>query len=317
MAVTLIEASQIAMGQDQTLRAGIIDIFRENSPILNSMVYENISGNALNFVREATLPSVAFRGVNESYTASEGKVEDITEALKIAGGDLDVDTFLVKTGGPSQLATQTNMKAKALALTLEKKMIKGDNTSDKKEFDGLQNRLSATSDQLVHNATANGAGLSLVKLDELIDAVVDPNFLIMNKTHARRISAAARLTTVTGTVNFEINEIGRRVMVYNDLPILIVGKDETNTEILGFSEQSWNTTAWHTTDANSASIYCVNVGIDALHCIQNGVMDVRYLGEIDDSPVHRTRIEWFITLANLINDCMARLSSVEDSAVTA
>lgn len=315
MAVTLIEASQIALGRDETLRSGIIQIFAENSPLLDAMIYENISGNALTFSREATLPSVAFRGVNEAYTANEGVLEDITESLKIAGGDLDVDTFLVKTGGPNQLSTQTNMKAKSLSLTMEKKIIKGDNTTYVKEFDGLQNR--CTGDQLVHNAVTTGAGLSLVKLDELIDAVANPTHLIMNKTHVRRLSAATRSTTVAGTVIFEKDTMGRRVAYYNDLPILIVGKDETNTEILGFTEQSWNTTDWAGADANSASIYCISIGIDALHMIQNGIMDVRYLGELQTAPVHRTRIEWYTSLANMIDDCKARLSSVENSAATA
>jgi len=315
MALTLIEASQIALGRDETLRAGIIEIFAENSPLLDAMIYENISGNALTFSREATLPSVAFRGVNEAYTASEGAIEDITESLKIAGGDLDVDSFLAKTGGPTQLSTQTNMKAKSLALTIEKKIIKGDNTTYVKEFDGLQNR--CTGDQLVHNATTTGAGLSLIKLDELIDTVSNPTNLIMNKTHARRLSAATRSATVSGTITFEVNTMGRRVMFYNDLPILIVGKDETNTEILGFTEQSWDTTDWAAADANSASIYCTSIGVDALHMIQNGVMDVRYLGELPTKPVFRTRIEWYVSLANMIDDCKARLSSVEDSAATA
>ena len=316
MAVTLIEASAIAMGADETLKAGLIQVFSESSPLLDAMVFENISGNSFTWVQEADLPSTAFRGINEGYTASEGKVEQRTEVLKIAGGYIDIDKFLVKTGGPNQLDTQTSMKTKSLALSLAKKIIKGDNTTYPKEFDGLQNRCTGTS-QLVHNATAGGAGLSLLKLDEAIDNVDMPTHLIMNKTHLRLLSAATRSTSVAGTITFEMDAMGRRVARYADLPIIIVGKDETNTEVLGFTEESYNTSAWSSGDADSASIYCVSIGTEGLHMIQNGMMEATFLGELQTSPVYRTEIEWYVSLANVVDDCICRLSSVENSAVTA
>jgi hypothetical protein len=56
------------------------------------------------------------------------------------------------------------MKAKALAAEVTRVLIKGDSTSNPREFDGLQNRITGA--QLIDNgATAGGDALSLSQLD--------------------------------------------------------------------------------------------------------------------------------------------------------
>lgn len=81
-----------------------------------------------------------FRGVNEAYTESTGVINPQTEPLVIAGGDLDVDKFIVSTMGIEQRSVQEAMKIKSLALAWTKAFIKGDSVTDNKTFDGLQAR---------------------------------------------------------------------------------------------------------------------------------------------------------------------------------
>src|SRR6185503_20552734 len=120
-----------------------------------------------------------------------------------------------------------------------------------REFDGLQARLTGT--QLISaGATAGGAALSLTKLDEVIDAVDGATHLIMNRTMRRRLSAAARTTTVGGFITWEKDEFGRQMMVYNDLPILITDQDNAGAEILAFDE------AAASGGATATSIYVVS-----------------------------------------------------------
>ena len=195
MALTLIEAAKIALGRDELLKATIMELYAMNSEVVAALPFEDISGNAISFNREQELPTVGFRGVNEAYTEGTGKVDRVTESLTIAGGDLDVDTFLVKTGGVDQRSTQEAMKVKALSMSLAKTFIKGDVATSPREFNGLQARLTGTQ-LIVAGATGNGTPLSLAKLDELIDTVESPTHLIMNKPLRRRLTAAARLTSV-------------------------------------------------------------------------------------------------------------------------
>jgi len=312
MALTLIESAKLALGRDEALKATIMELFAKNSDVLQYLPFEDIQGNALKFNREKNLPGVAFRGVNEGYTESTGEVEAVIESLAIAGGDLDVDVFLVKTAGESQRSTQEQMKVKALALSLTKAIIKGDVTSDPKSFDGLQVR--CTGDSLVAaSATTLNALLSLAYLDALIDAVEEPTHLIMNKTMRRALSAAARLTTVGGYITYELDAFGRRVTKYADLPILAVDKDENNDDIMSFDELGPSTS----TKATSTSIYCVSFAENGVLGLQSTEMEVRDLGEQDSKPVLRTRVEWFVTLGILRPLSAARLNGIKEGAVAA
>jgi hypothetical protein len=308
MALTLVEAAKIAMGRDETLKATIMDLYARSSDFLQYMPWETITGNALSFNREKTLPNAGFRGLNEAYTEGTGELERITESLAIAGGDLDVDVMLVNTTGVDQRSVQESMKIKALSLAMTKEFIKGDVVSTPKSFDGLQTR--CTGDQLIA-AGSTTCSLSLTKLDELIDAVEDPTHLVMNKTMRRRLSAAARLPTVGGYITYDLDSFGRRITKYNDLPILLIDKDNTNTDILPFTETGAASVA------DSTSIYCVSFDDTGVVGLQSGEMDVRDLGEIDTKPVLRTRVEWYVTLAILRPKAAARLWSIDDIAVSA
>jgi len=310
MALNLVESAKIAMGRDEVLKATVMELFARGSDIMAVLPFENIQGNALKFNREKTLPSVGFRGVNEGYDEGTGEFDPVTESLAIAGGDLDVDIFLVRTAGDSQRSTQEQLKIKALTLSLTKQVIKGSVLTDPKGFDGLQVR--CLGDQLVTSGSASTCvALSLAKLDELIDAVEDPTHLIMNKAMKRKLSAAARLTTVGGFIAYDVDAFGRRITKYGDLPILIADKDEDNQDILPFGETA-------TAGGGSAytSIYCVSLSENGVMGLQNSEMDVRDLGEQHDKPVLRTRVEWYITLAILRPRAAARLEGIVDGAVT-
>jgi hypothetical protein len=311
MALTLIESAKIALGRDETLKGTVMELFARGSDLMQFMPFDNITGNALKFDRESKLPGVGFRGVNEGYSESTGETEKVIEALAIAGGDLDVDLFLIRTGGANQRAIQEGMKIKALTLNLTKQFIKGSVLTDPKGFDGLQVRCTGT--QLINAGTAStGSVLTLAKLDELIDAVEDPTHLLMNKTNRRRISAAARTTTVGGFISYELDAFGRRVTKYGELPIMIADKDEDNQDILGFSETSDSGGG-----SSYTSIYCLSFADNGVVGLQNSEMDVRDLGEQDSKPVMRTRIEWYVTLAILRPRAAARLWTIIDGAVTA
>jgi hypothetical protein len=308
MALTLIEAAKLETGD--VFKSGVIEMYAGSSDILMALPFENISGNALSYNREGTYPGIGFRGVNEAYTPSTGILNPLTEALVIAGGELDVDKFIVQTQGAGQRTNQEAMKIRALSLAWTRKFIKGDTASDPREFDGLQTRV--TGNQIISaGTTSGGAALSLAKLDELIDQVINPTHLIMSKALARRFSAAARTTAVSGYVTYDVDALGRRVMQYNGLPILTVDLDNTSQAILGYTE------AANSGGDTATSIYCVSMGGDSLTGIQNGGMMVDDLGVLQTSPVYRTRVEWYCGLAAYNGRSVARLKFIGDLAIVA
>lgn len=312
MALTLVESAKLAANRGETVRAAVIAMFARASGILQALPYMTIQGNAYAYNREGALPGIAFRGVNESFTASTGVINPLTEALRICGGDLDVDNFLVETHGAGVRAQHENLKVKALSAEITRAIIKGDSTSEPREFDGLQVRL--VGDQLIAaGETDAGDALSLAKLDELIDQVAEPTHLIMNKQMRRRLTAAARDTDVGGFITYDVDAFGRRVTVYNDLPILVAYDDNRGTDPLAFDEQG--DVKGTPAGSSSTSIYCVSFREGGLQGIQSSEMQVRDLGELDDTPAHRTRVEWYAGLVIEDGYAAARLGGISDAKV--
>lgn len=309
MALTLNEAAKLS---PDPVASGVIQTFADRSDILRVLPFEDIAGGAITYNREQVLPGIAFRGFNESYTESTGVINPITEAVVICGGDLDVDTALVATRGAQQRAVQTAMKAKSLADSWTTKFVKGDSTSDPREFDGLQVRLVGA--QLIDAGSASGGdALSLAKLDQLIDAVDNPTHLLMSKAMRRKFAAAARTTTVGGYVQFDgVDALGERVVRYNGLPILVAYSENGGTEPLGFTEAN----PGGGSDVGT-SIYCLSVGLGRLAGFQRGGMSVRDLGEQDSKPVFRTRVEWLSSIYLQHPRAAARLRGIKDAAIVA
>jgi hypothetical protein len=309
VALTLVEAAKLESGT--VLQRSIIEMFARESDILRTLPFQPIAGNALKYNQEQALPGIAFRGVNEAYSESVGVLNPKVEPLVIAGGDLDVDKFIVSTMGPEQRATHEQMKVKALAAEITRAFIKGDSQTEPREFDGLQARL--TGGQLIDAGSASGGdALSLALLDELIDAVDSPTHLIMSKAMRRRLTAAARTTTVGGYVTYTQDEFGRRLAQYNDLPILVPYSENGGTEPIAFDEANPGGGS-----AVGTSIYCVSFGEGRLQGIQNKTMEVTDLGELQTAPVYRTRVEWFAGIAVFHGRAAARLRGIKSAAVVA
>lgn len=315
MALTLIEATKLMDGE--VFRRTIIELFARETDLLRVLPMENITGNAIRYNQEDTLPGVAFRGVGEGYTEATGIVNPQTENLVILGGDMDVDKFIVRTHGSDQRAVHERMKIKAMSHNYSNTFIKGDSLTTQREFDGLQTRIGLTGDQSISNgSTSGGDPLSLVNLDEAIDACDDPTHLLMSKAMRRRLSQAtrARDNTATSTpvepaISYGRDEFGRMVTMYQDLPILLADRNADQFATLAFDEVA---TGGGTT---ATSIYVLSLRPGMLTGIQNGPPEVVDLGELDDLPVFRTRMEWYNGLWMPHPRAAARLHSISDAPI--
>jgi hypothetical protein len=309
-ALTLLEAADMAMGNDEVKRSAIIELFAYPD-LLKVLPFMDVPGGSYTYTQEGQLPGVAFRGFNEAYTNGVGVVNSQVEVLKIVGGDLDVDKALIKTHGANIRTMQEKMKVKALSLFLAGKIINGDSEQDPREFDGLRKRIVGS--QLIPaGASAGGDALSLQVLDEAIDAVDGATHLIMSKRMRNLLSAASRQTSVAGFITWDKNDFGDRIAFYNDLPILVTDYDDKNAQVIDFNEANPGGGS-----AVGTSIYVVAIGDGGVMGLQNGVMEVDDLGQVNDKPVYRTRIEWLISLAVLSGRATARVWGIKKAAVVA
>lgn len=311
MVLTVVEAAKFAANNGEDKKAGVLMTFAQSSQLLSRIPIVNIQGNSYAWTRTAALSTAAFRAVNGSYTADDGKVETYQEPLKLIGGDLDVDKFLVQTNGGEVRTVNEMMKSAALAQKIGAKLITGDTASDAKEFDGLAKRygggVNPSSLSLGSQVISNGgAGLSMKTLDQGIDAVdenIGQKVLIMSQATRRNITAYLR---TSGTaIQMTVDQFGNQVMTYAGLPI-IIADGNGDTAGIAFNEPS-----------STTSVYVVALGPTGVHMIQSGGIDVRDLGEINTAPVLRTRVEWYCGLVDEHPRCVCRIGGIGNATAVA
>ncbi|RYX86617.1 hypothetical protein EON83_00095 [bacterium] len=309
MPLTLADAAKLS---DNQLVKGVIETFVKESVILDRIPLMPIEGNALAYNEEGTLPGIAFRAVNGSYTESAGAVNDKSEKLFIMGGDVDVDKFIVKTRGNinDQRAIQTTMKVKALTYQFQNAFFNGDTDTDPLQFNGLKKRL--INNQLITTGT-NGLGIItgghdfLDQLDNLFAAVKGgkPDALYMNAFVKARLRSLAR--RLAGWHTYLEIETGKMIDSYNGVPILDPGENADGSLVLPQTETQG-------TSNDCSSIYAVRFGESeadaAVTGLTNGGVMVDDLGELETKPAYRTRIELYAGLALFGGKGAARLRGV-------
>lgn len=317
MAVTLAQAATLSQNQ---LQRGVIETFVQTSPVLDRLPLMDIEGNAYAYNQEATLPGVAFRSVNEAYTESTGTVVQNTESLVILGGDADVDRFIQQTRSNlnDQRAVQTAMKVKAASYKFQDTFFNGDVTVDPKGFDGLKKRLTGAQ---VLDADTNGMAINVDDatrndffdaLDALVAAVpgLDGNngAIYANAAIRGKILSAGR--RIGGTEMVREDMTGKRVLMWNGIPILDPGATAAGTQILGQAETQGTAT-------DTSSVYAVRFGQDegdqAVTGLTNGGVMVDDLGQLQEKPAFRTRIEFYCGLATFGGKAAARLRGVRNT----
>lgn len=299
MAVTL---AQAALASSNTLQQGVIQIFIDESPVLDRLPFMDIQGNAYQYSRESALPGIAFRAVNAAYTESTGAIVNASVGLKIFGGDADVDKFIAQTLGniSDQRALQTRLKAKAAAIFFTQNFFEGNSGTNPDSFDGLSTMLTGTQ---VISAGANGAGLTLDMVDDLIASVVGgPDVLYSNAWTIRKIN---RLLRASGIAPEPIEVARRLVSSYAGIPLVAVGlATDGVTEILGFDETTG-------TSLVTGSVYAVKFGEqEFVSGLTNGGIQVYDLGELETKPAYRTRIESYMAVANFNGKAAGRLKGI-------
>lgn len=308
MAVTLAESA--VLSQDQLAR-GVMETFIINSPVFDRVPFMTIEGNSYAYDLEGALPGVAFRSVNEAYTESTGTFLQRSENLVILGGDADVDRFIQQTRSNlnDQRARQTTAKVKALTYKFQDAFINGDVTVEPKGFDGLRKRVVGTQ---VIDAATNGMGVIgggndfFDRLDQLVAAVDGgADVLYCNAgVRAAILSAGRRL----GGASVVVSDLtGKREATWHGVPVLDLGTRPDGSPIIPQNETQGTSTA-------ASSIYAVKFGQDesdrGITGLTNGGVMVEDLGQLQEKPAWRTRIEWYLGLASFGPRAAARLKGV-------
>lgn len=294
---TLLDA---AKHSSNTLKRGVVETIIQESPILEMIPFETITGNAIEIDVESTLPTVEFRAVNEGYSQSWGSDSKRFFGVAILGGEVFFDNFLLKVKADkiNAKAKQFTKFAKAMSRRWDKEFFDGDGTGD--GFKGLNTLIDEGLGQKLIQASGGGA-LTLAKLDEAKDLLRSQAYadaLLMNRRLRRKITALARETySGFSLIDIGTDVFGRQVTLYDGVPIRIVGDDADRAALLDFDEDPGDATS------DTASIYMIAFGTDEnVYGIQGagGSIEVVDYGETNipgGVPGHLGRVEWYPGLA--------------------
>ena len=293
MALTLAEAAKLS---NDIVLQGVIETIVQESPILQMLPFIEITGNGLTYNRENTNPNATFSDVGDTWTEGTPTFTQISTALKIIGGDADIDNYLLTTRSNVQdlQAAVIRLRAKAVQQKFEDTFLNGDTTVDAKSFGGID-KLTTGAQAL--SMGANGATLTLAKLDELIDEVKGgaPAMLLMSKRSRRSLNTLARSTG--SLLQADRNDFGQMVQFYDGVPVA-VSDYISDAKTVG-------------TSADCSTIYAMQLGEGAVAGLTSpGGLQVETIGSLKTKDATRTRVKWYVALALFNTIKVAKLIGV-------
>lgn len=294
MAITLTEAAKYSSND---LQKGVLQTIVDRSPFMQQIPFIETSGPAYAWDVEATMASVAFYAVGDTWTEGTMTVTQNTATLKIIGGDADVDKFILQTspGEVSNIRAEVlRNRAKSVQHLYLDSVLNGDSGLNPKMFDGLTKTLVANAAQEVSMGT-NGAGWGttdaerqdlLDKMDQAIGKVDgEVSAILMSPEALMRFRGLARRLSIYDETR---DEFGQYVQSYAGIPITGT-KWVSNTQVQG------------TSGGVCTSIYFVRFGRTAedggVSGLTNGGIQVVDIGELETKQALRTRISWYAGLA--------------------
>ena len=292
--LTIIEA---AKRTNDPAVIGVVQTLAGGNPVLEHLPFFTIPGRSYSYNREALLPTIAFRGINSTYTASTGIINPESEVLRPLGGVSDTDRYIIKTD-PGARAAQDAMFAKAIGRQFAAKFFEGNSETTPQEFDGLKTRVTGA--QLISaGVTDNGIDLNgapgVAALDSAVRQVSRGNspmikiymngFLLSRLTLFSRSNTNHQLVWARTDAGVQMPTWAGHEIVETDMD-----DDASQTPLLSITEPDSGDNNNSTT-----SIYVVRYGgnRDFVSGIQHTAgIEVEDKGSVTNATTESTLIEW-------------------------
>lgn len=304
MAYTLADYARLA---ETSLKAGVIDILRESSPILDSLSFSDEGTLDIEILRTASLPTVASRKIGGTFSESKGQVEPIKDRIINFGGYIDIDKALMKARTRvDQKALQISMFTKAMGSYFNNVFFNGTPSSDYDSLTGIWYRLvnqlpasqsiAASSLDVSPDAVSLSANIKTLidYIHQLMDVVGrpdGPDILFMGRTMKLRLESALRQSGLLSTTT---DAYGRKFMTFGEGGPKIVEAGVTDpldltSQVLGVAEAADGSAL---TGGTCSSIYAVKVGTEYLNGFQVYPIDVNEVGWLENGVAYRVVVDW-------------------------
>jgi hypothetical protein len=299
----------------EDIRRTVIEMFTQKSDILEVLPFESINGAKYQGYREASLPVLQFRGVNEASSSGHGIIAPFDEATYIIDHDIDIDRAIQDRHGPERRNYEERMGITAACRLWVDTFIKGDQSTNPRIFNGIQLRSNLFGRKFHNAAGAGGAALSLINLDQMLNNLSKKSgtsYLFVPFNSLPLWIQAARNQTLTGFVMQTWDEIGMPKLSYAGYKILFGYPKDDQVPVLQFNE-----VATGGGGAVTASLYGMTLGEGMLRGIQVRPLTGEDVGLLQDRKTYRTHISWDNGIVDEHKFCLTRLDSWTNAAIVA
>lgn len=296
----------------EDVRRPPIEMFAKSTDFFDALPFEGLKGSVFQYYRMAVLATPQFRAINEASSTGHGVITPLQENTAIIDHDIDIDRAIVDRHGVERRNYEEQMGLIAFGQLWATTMFKGDQSTNPRQFNGMQVRANKYS-RTTHNSTASGgAALSLLKLDQAIAQVNKPTHIAVPYLSKALWIQAARTTTLTGFVMQTWDGVGEPKISYAGMPLLFGYPKDDHPYMLDFTEVGNGGGS-----AVTASLYVLSLGEYRLRGIQLRPMEVRDIGLLQDGKTYRTHLSWDVGVVDEHKYCIARLDSWTNAAIVA
>jgi len=299
MAQTLVQAAKLS---NDVLQAGIIELFVRKDPIFEKLGYIDILGNGLTYNVETTEPTAQFYSVGDTWVEGTGTTTQTTAVLKILGGDVEVDNFLMATrSNINDLKAETiASKVKAVKHAYMDEFYYGHTTLDAKGFNGLHKLIESGTAAYknthgIGTATTTEKLLLMTELEEAIDMVRvgEPELMIMSHEMRRSINKYLR---GVGGITYEDAANGRIQTLFG-IPVVVSHYIRDTENILHeYVSGEWGYDSDVTDTDAATSIFLLSFDPKAVQGLQQSPLNIEDLGTMETKDAHLYRIKWYASL---------------------
>jgi hypothetical protein len=271
MPVTLAQAK---LNTQDDLEANIIDEFRKQSALLDSLLFHDAVspmgvGSTLTYGyhRHVTERGAAFRAINTEYEREKAEKQRLNVDLKPLGGRFGIDRVLAQTARGAEVTYQLQQLVKSTRTRFADELINGDEAVDANGFDGLDKALAGSSTE-IQAADLPGGG-DWANLDgtyhSALDAI-DEFFAILDGAPSVVVGNARALS--------KFRAIARRANQYVERPVdeLTLGSDAPvirgyfgNTLLVDAGEKAGSADPIIPVTGGTTDLYAYRIGMDGFH----------------------------------------------------
>ena len=298
----------------EAFEAIVVDEIINSDPVLPRIPFESLNGTEMRYLRESTVATPQFYGLDEELPEGTPTTTAVTLSLEQVGLNADTpglaDTLENSMG---QRAFKLKQTAKAMLELIGDKVVYGNNTTNDKEPNGIHALTPAA-----QTTNETGGPLNFSNVDATIHKVKNgaPSVFVITREIHRRIGAFVNFSSTNTPIRTEKNSFGEFVRMYNETPIVWSDRQVQTEAISGGSFSA-------KTGGATSSLFMLMFGMPG--SATPGIFGIQgadgmrpfEIGWLEDKDTWRDRIRWRLAFGLGSTQSIGRVDGITDAAVTA